>query len=597
MSTNISSASITAYGSNQTTTRRFGDRYDDFLNVKDYGAVGDGVTDDAAAIQACFDAAFGTFASPHGNGGQNKAVYFPAGIYTVSKPVGPADVWGGKIFGDGMNQSYLQFTGASPFIWSTFNANSSGSNLYVDKPSTAATDGVFNGYVPLAGILSGTGVPANTQILSQTSGSTGSSGVYVTSVLGTTVAQVTNSSNNTLTVSWIGCALSADRMNFTAVSDMSFSATADSSSGQNYSISLMIWADGRGTSAHGNNFVNCATAGSNQGVTVVRLPYGAAMSENTFTNCNLSSHSLYGLRIFGQNSLNMNLYGGKINNCGEGISIGTGSVDVVSGVSFSGNTWDIVQGNAIPMHIIGCHTDSNQFFKFNGGPPTHILNCTHAVNGSTQTFVASVGSGNCVIEGCDVEDAVIASSIAASGIFWLRGNNWHGRTISEYVGTNTSQLMQWNDPAVGTPPLPTVSALSTGPGSNTFKGLKTVVRNSSNSAANSSNYGTTVVDAKQTLASISSGSPAVFTGAANHGLVENDAVMLATTGTLPGPFTTTGQYHVISAGLTSSQFQLSSATGGTAINATSTGTGTHSCTNPSANTASVMFDGINWIMI
>ena len=59
-----------------------------YRNIKDYGAKGDGVTDDAAAIQAAIDAGG---RGPGGNGlgstGAPAVVYFPEGTYLLSKTI------------------------------------------------------------------------------------------------------------------------------------------------------------------------------------------------------------------------------------------------------------------------------------------------------------------------------------------------------------------------------------------------------------------------------------------------------------------------------------------------------------------------------
>ena len=56
-----------------------------YYNVRTYGAVGDGSTDDTAAIQAAMADALGGLHQPnHGAGSRGSTVYFPSGTYLVS---------------------------------------------------------------------------------------------------------------------------------------------------------------------------------------------------------------------------------------------------------------------------------------------------------------------------------------------------------------------------------------------------------------------------------------------------------------------------------------------------------------------------------
>lgn len=61
----------------------------------------------------------------------------------------------------------------------------------------------------------------------------------------------------------------------------------------------------------------------------------------------------------------------------------------------------------------------------------------------------------------------------------------------------------------------------------------------------------------------------------NHGLVAGDIVTFSTTGALPTGLSPATPYYVISAGLTTSAFEVSATLGGSAINTTGTQSGTH----------------------
>ena len=88
------------------------------VNVLDYGAVGDGVTDNSAAILAAAVAA--RTAQTDGTGRTiAKALYFPAGVYVIQSAIelAPANgLTGLTVFGDGAGASFIEYQGSSTKI-------------------------------------------------------------------------------------------------------------------------------------------------------------------------------------------------------------------------------------------------------------------------------------------------------------------------------------------------------------------------------------------------------------------------------------------------------------------------------------------------
>lgn len=90
--------------------RSWASKLKDIVSVKDFGAVGDGVADDRAAIQAAIDS-LGPFSPNNTRGG---AVYIPAGTYLVSASINLLLKHGVSVIGDGELATEVKASGDYP---------------------------------------------------------------------------------------------------------------------------------------------------------------------------------------------------------------------------------------------------------------------------------------------------------------------------------------------------------------------------------------------------------------------------------------------------------------------------------------------------
>jgi len=120
-------------------TKTYADSRSHVLLASDYGAVGDGTTNDTAAIQAAINAAAGSAFS----GG--RSVYLPGGTYAIGSTLNlPANV---RLYGDG-NATILRATGDGYFILRAQNSNngayrSAVERLAFDAASPQTSGGAF----------------------------------------------------------------------------------------------------------------------------------------------------------------------------------------------------------------------------------------------------------------------------------------------------------------------------------------------------------------------------------------------------------------------------------------------------------------------
>ena len=100
------------------------------VSVKDFGAVGDGVANDTAAIQAAI------------NANPNKRIYLPSGNYLVST----IEINSCKLFGEG-DSTVITQTGSELYIIKASGGKGSSSNLFADANTGSNTCTVVDGSV------------------------------------------------------------------------------------------------------------------------------------------------------------------------------------------------------------------------------------------------------------------------------------------------------------------------------------------------------------------------------------------------------------------------------------------------------------------
>ena len=104
---NTDSPVVTGVDNNSPVVRTLQNKLDDFANVKDFGAVGDGSTDDTAAINR----AIANLQTVESTGKQKRRLYFPGGTYIITGPILLYPF--SNLVGDGMKSTIISQTDAT----------------------------------------------------------------------------------------------------------------------------------------------------------------------------------------------------------------------------------------------------------------------------------------------------------------------------------------------------------------------------------------------------------------------------------------------------------------------------------------------------
>jgi Pectate lyase superfamily protein len=435
-------AASPATATGAATSRTLPDRLVDVVNVKDFGAFGDGSHNDTAAIQAALDYAFGASVAPHGvKSNLNHAVFFPAGTYLVSQGMTAKTI---THLATQVPYGSLRYTVADT------RGLSNGDTVYI---TGVTCDGLGNGTRVITNITATTfdTVATSLYINSFTADGKGKvikPALHVTDVRG---GHIYGAGRNSTVISGSGgsnaIVFQANGLYTTTIERMTFQS-AGSSTG-----TIAFLADMDGDATHSNGIPG-SQGNTFRDVEFFRSAIGLALfptnhsqgSENLIENCHFQQNTDKGL----QNGLNANfnalqntVIGGNFQACGTGISIPYGSVDVIN-AGFQVNNWDIWNDNGAydGMMVIGCRTESRNFISCNNKALT-VINCSQA-NADAGTFVQC--SLSCTVIGCGSYNgqfwAIQGGSIMNS-MFGRRPDFIYPFTQPVYVENCTFGAMPW----------------------------------------------------------------------------------------------------------------------------------------------------------
>jgi hypothetical protein len=552
------------------TPRTMPDRLGEIKNVKDYGAVGDGVTDDTAAIQECFDAAFGTWASPHGgtNATWNKAVFFPQGTYKVTSS-GAKTIT--NCVNDGTGKVKLTVASTSPLV--------NGDSVYVRGiTGTTFANGVFTITNVTATDLTlvdsqfnatwtrrGTVCPPCLRIKNVDGGRIFGVSRHASIILGDTVG---------------AAVLATDGFQYSHIHDLAFSST------EGVALTLTAFSTSS-TNVQSNTISNIFAGGSasshaDYGVYVA----GNMGSENLFLHCYVagtsdpaSGFNSAGLFFHTQNAVSNSVYGGNIAGCDIGIYVQSGSCPLISGVSFQNYFADHLIADIYvenyqhdAYHIAGCRTESANFFKGSSIAGTiNLIGCAQQANAGFFFLGAANGPVNiigCISRAGYVDGGtplVIENSLLERIDALDQGAVFGGDT--KFTRVRNTVIGSW-----GTLAHFIRNRVVTATTTRTYEIEAASLSDTSflyDSACGNTNKFYAVVTFTNTPPS-----EAVIHTGTPHGFVAGTKVAFTNSGgRLPTGITAGKTYYVISSGLTTTAFTISQTGGGSAVSISSSGTG------------------------